>query len=339
MIKFAKYSALIILVITACKKEIPFELEGTNQKIVVNAILSPDSSITVLLSNSISVVMPNDELLPINNAIVELSIPSNQQTLTIPQISEGIYSLKGLKPTNNTQYNLKVSYNNQTIYSTTSVPFNNEVISIKPQVEYKYDYFNKKKYPNQHFYYTITDNVATEDYYSISVFCYQMQYFTGSEINDKGYPVIIDSANLYVPNFIDVTSPAAEFAKGSWYSEKNGDSESMSLNGYEIYFSDNLFNGKSHTLNILNNFSPVNVYSREINDYNKLVVYYLILKKHNKEHYQYQKSLSLSTNSDNFLAEKVQIYTNIQNGFGIFSAYTPKIDSVLVNLQLFASEK
>ena len=90
-----------------------------------------------------------------------------------------------------------------------------------------------------------------------------------------------------------------------------------------ILFTDHLFNGESHEMTF-----DIYIYTYSYLSSKK---FYAILRTHSKDSYLYEKSSSLyMSSSDDFFSEPVQVYNNIENGYGIFGGYVTSKDSVVV---------
>jgi hypothetical protein len=122
----------------------------------------------------------------------------------------------------------------------------------------------------------------------------------------------IDEKNYYMVTFITIIN---EFSLplDFRYTQPSISSESYVSSDYAV-FSDDFFNGQNKTLsydieyyNFTYEFTPLTVYINSISK--DMYTYYLQLQK-------YQNA------QNSFLSEPVMVYTNINNGLGIFGGYS-----------------
>ncbi|MCD6555944.1 MAG: DUF4249 family protein, partial [Bacteroidales bacterium] len=99
-------------------------------------------------------------------------------------------------------------------------------------------------------------------------------------------------------------------------------------------FSDELFNGNAYTLKFIADFYNYksDEYVKEINDEQYPVIIVLKLLKVTEAVYNYIFSFNLNeqTRFDPF-AQPVQVYSNVENGLGLFSGYTMTTDTIVLN--------
>jgi uncharacterized protein DUF4249 len=97
-----------------------------------------------------------------------------------------------------------------------------------------------------------------------------------------------------------------------------------------IMFTDNLISGKTYELNIrLEDYSSFD-YGYNIQSSDTSTVYFNLYSV-SESYYQYFKSFSMHRNArDNPFAEPVQVYSNIENGLGVFAGFSSDTDSIQV---------
>lgn len=92
---------------------------------------------------------------------------------------------------------------------------------------------------------------------------------------------------------------------------------------YEVIFSDITFDGELHTITIL-------VYAIDTT-FTTDPKYLISLKHVSEEYYQYYTtSRAQDVNGDNPFSTPVVVFSNIENGFGIFAGFTEKISTILL---------
>ena len=108
MSKYIKYTLIIsVFIFVSCEKVIKFDAEVKEPKLVLNALMQADSSLTVHISHSLSVI-DIGEIQNVQNASVILYDNNENAIETLNYISDGYY--KGnyiIQP--NTEYIIKAS--------------------------------------------------------------------------------------------------------------------------------------------------------------------------------------------------------------------------------------
>jgi Domain of unknown function (DUF4249) len=292
---------------TSCYKTAIFDVQTTKQ-LSVNCILTNDSPPKVEVTTTLN---PNDSLrfIPIKDANV--SISDGQQVIVLDSfINPGIFSDLGYYTTKKSsnfplflekRYTLAVSANNLTeIKSQTILPDTLNItnielsnIIIKPQEIYG----NLVIYPfNANLKIKIQDKFSEKNYYLIRalyVSDYFLDYKTGKEIVidtliSKKTPTILQNINGII---------------------------NTNLIGTGLVFTDQDFNGQNKELDVL-----LNSYLELKTQIPSTITIELLTINEDCYKYilTYPKQVGLS--QDPF-SEPVNIYSNIENGLGIFGGY------------------
>lgn len=281
----------LLLLVTSCTKEIPFSPTVEISRMVLNALLIPDSAFQVQLSSTKPITGTSDRI-PIATAVIKLYI-NGTYIEDLSNSGNGIYR-SSINPSENKNYVLEVSEKNYPVINTdekipspvalTAATF--RYIGNVYNPEYMYD--RKSGEASISF----IDPPKEKNYYEI-VFNYSNdhQYFTPFELyfND---PVILNEGDVeYHPT--------------------------------SFFFSDQLFNGQEYTFttklpyyqkDTVKGF-PVFVSFRSIS-YN-----YYKYRKTWTRHLQNQNS-GLNHFNDIFRGEPIDMYSNVNNGFGIFAGFS-----------------
>lgn len=292
MKKLKYLSWFIPFVFFACETTIEVELPQEPSRLVVNCILNQDSIITASVTRSEMV----DERVTdwaISGATVELfKNGSLLETLDESSLNSGQY-ISTVIPENTANYSIKVSKEgyDQVEGST----YFAEPIEIE-KVEYTK---TKVAYDSLlRFDLTFTDPVNTTDFYTIEV--YERFAYYDSWLGDTVYTY----SRLYLYDTYDVVFET---------NYPNGE--------LGTFFEDELFNGKTYTVGFA-------VYWDQF--FNETDVQYeLVLGRTDEAHYNYNRSFTyyLSSYYDPF-SEPVQVYSNIENGYGVLGSKS--IDSEIV---------
>ncbi len=290
---------LIICLLFSCEKETDIKFENSNF-IVINSFFSPDSIFKVNVSESLSIINSSNVNF-IENASIELYEDGNI-------IRELVYDNNGnyfidYKPLQQKEYKIKVispeGYNCEAI---NIIPQKTEIISIDTLTDItKPDELICKI--------NFEDNQSTLDFYFLEIRTiagsYTFEYPLGN-FDTIYYEESID---------FDYTDNIIEYKIGT------------SMITYGVIFSDELINGEQKEISI-----TINKYA--ISDIpNNAIKFYL--KNISEDFYLYAKSYSMLLDEEiDILAEPIQVYSNISNGFGIFGGYNQFVDSIIYNKEL-----
>ena len=285
------YIVLFLIISVSCEKIIDINIPEKDKKIVINSIISTDSLIKVNVSKSLN-ILDNQNAIFLNDATVKL-YEDNVFIEQLTNITNGNYKSQTFYPQVGKNYKIEVSSNGlKTITAENKIP--NKVTINKIDTITK----NVEGYNTFEFTINFTDPVNEENYYFL-----EAKSFVPLGYDNYGNIIDYDIQNLYI--FSD---------------DKIVDSE-IDYNG-GIIFNDKLINGQTYPLKI--NIDKYNFY----NDTNMVYIY---LNSVSKDFYLYVKSYSMNVNNRNDpFAEPVQVYENINNGYGIFAGYSSYVDSLKI---------
>lgn len=294
------YIILFSLILSSCREIIPIDVTK-DQKLVLNGILQKNK-VEALISKSIGINQTGDDVEYINTAELKLyegrqliaQIPYND-TLNIA----GYYSLSGLDLKYNTDYTLVVkSANYDSVSATTHIPEEPQLgdIVVSSETLTDFDY----SYPTYLFGIEIIDDKNQDNYYGITdSVTYIYHDYIWETNKDTSYLI---KSNLYM----QTQDPANE------------------LDNYKIMFTDELFNGKKYTF-------KVNI-DKSVFNYGDTVTVEFQVYGFSKDYYLLKKTSYLQSNQDELFmllgATPIQIYTNVQGGFGFLGAYSVAKKSV-----------
>lgn len=296
------FTILSILLLFSCEREVDIELPAFEQKLVINSFLEKDSVVKISVAGTGS---PFDETPKwIDDATVILFCGSNCDTLM--RIDTGLY-LSSFIATALQEY--------QIIVNDAGYP----VASAKETVPSAINGFQISN---------LRDSVATDEegsFYSE----FTLSFIDNPNLDDY-YEITVYNSCI---NFMHDT----EFVDVSCFSNEPIISTSTQTDYYSssLLFTDKLFTGNSQTLKI--NFFPVaygtsNGLQGELVDPDyKLIV---VLRSVSKSYYQYKKMLPEHLNAQEYdfwqgIGDPVQMFTNIEGGYGIFGAYSTVRDTLI----------
>jgi hypothetical protein len=278
----------------SCEKIIEFDVETTTPKIVINSIFNTDDNWNVHLSSSLSVI-DTSNLTNIENASVYIFDDQNQIIETLVHDSLGYYH-GILKPIDGLKYKIEASaLNFETVNAIDSIPQKSTITALDTSSFV----FNG----NERISISIGFNqsMSISNYYKIAVKIGREKYST--TLDQNGFNIIDTN---YKEKWINVR-PESSFAE-------------RTSNPKEIIFNDNTFNSNEESVS----FSIKNLIHKHNQDSNyslKFITIYFFGISH--DHYIYYKSLKIfEDNSLNIFAQPIQVFSNINNGFGIFAGAT-----------------
>ncbi len=312
--------------IFSCREPIDISVPDTEKKIVLNGLINPDSTVKVNLSRSISILENDDKIRFLENASVKLyeddifredlqyDVNGYYRGTVYPQIGKTYKITAEYSPLETvdaeteilqvptiSEINAEPDFysDTQTWYDTeTGEPFDTTINTLN-QVKIN---ITLKDPPNQINYYLLTFSAKLAQY---------MQYPPDYEPIFVGYKMTsleYDSNNLNWENYF----------------------RSRDLVGY--VFNDNLFDGENYSINTT--VWPYGYYysGGYTEPDNALDRIYVNLHAITEDFYQYVISYSKYQDIEgNPLAEPVNILSNVHNGFGLFSGYSTKTDSVMID--------
>lgn len=288
---FSYFLIFAVFFFFACEKETELEIPRPKQKLVVNSILRANEAIDVYVGKSNFVLDAN--LIYITDAQVIITNNNNQDT--IPFAGNGFYSTETVICKENNTYSIEIITKEfEKAIATTHVPatakFSNYSLNHDAGI-------GREGFRNKVLTVSIPDNSETRNYYMLMLEWHSLD-----------------------------TIPVQGFVHNNeWYSYSpiiiaEGDED-------EYVFSDILFNGKLAEIPM--NFHLVDY---EIHyDLRYCMKCYLITIS--EDYYKYHKSyMLLQESEDNIwqMNSPPQLYSNIDNAFGIFSALNIS-DSIIIN--------
>jgi len=326
-------TALFLMV--SCEKDIEFSGKITEPLLVVNSLATPDTILTVKVTESKFFLSNGYTYEPVTDATVKLFVNGvlNQEMV---HLANGIYE-SDYMPVSGERLHLEVSAPGfETVESEVLVPEKTSIISIDTTISltdsypmlngnyygsasnttYLYDtvgyYYNNE--------YNITLNFKDP---SEEVNYYRLAVMAKKTFDDT---TIVESYSFF--EFTDIVSGNSAANESSIF-----DFQSTS-NTYNV-FSDELFDGDEYPLKFKVSQSVINYkpgfegqgyYERNPEKVELLID----LQSISKSYYLYLKTVSSYSGDGNFFSEPVQIHSNIDGGIGILGSYTRNIKSIVL---------
>jgi hypothetical protein len=307
MIKIAISGILIMLVISACEKIEKIEnFPKTPSKIAVNCLMVPDSGITVTIYKSLSILdnAPNKAL---EKAKLEIFKDGNlMSTLAGANLSTNYY-FPDLKPEPGHSYKLVASMNGyETVSAIADIPVAAEIKKLSTSV---YDTSSFSWNGSERYYYSkgkllleVKDKEGTSNYYKLSM--YKLEYYYSiNELGDTIETFTYKNPLQYINN--EATHPLIEFSEE-----------------FSYYFSDQFVDGKNFSIEL-----PIN-YTGNTPGTNIIVEFSTL----SRDYYLFRQSLKkFNESQNNPFSEPIKVYSNIENGYGIFAGGTTTTREIRYN--------
>jgi hypothetical protein len=290
--------SICLLIFASCETIIDLDIPQKPPSIVVNTFFNPDSIWSVELSKS-QHILDNAALSVITDASVKIF---NGSTLVeqLEHTSGGKYvSVSGKFPKANISYRIEVSSSGMnSVDATDIIPAPTEIFSADTgRVSFEgQNYFEVKV--------GFKDNTSEKNYYNLQVWGIVSQYVY------DGFGVIIDT--IYYEQPVYFTSNDILFEGEKWFD----------LNGAS--FSDNLIQSGTYKASLLIDeyqiFGQKDPGGQKTGGYDLLII---ALKSVSESFYKYNRSYKKFQEAQgNPFAQPVQVYNNINSGYGIFAGYS-----------------
>jgi len=288
------------LIWVSCEKEVDIPIEYTDPKLVVNGLFNTDSLWEVEISIS-QYIYDNSSIPLIDDAQVTITASTGNSFALINQ-GNGLYTSQVEKPQTGEVYTIDVSHSNYVnVRASNQLPTEIAIQNIdwQQQLVVSGELYRKINI-------TFQDG-PEDDYYMIRLAAtfWELEYdpLTGQK----------DSVLVRFPLYFFSQSPSVENGSGN-------DPQPS------ITFKDDLFNGSQYTIDLL---VEEYLFTEEKES---LEAIQISTSKISEEFYWYETSYQayLSSRDNKFFTQPVQVYTNIENGLGIFAGYNTKIDSIQI---------
>jgi hypothetical protein len=297
------------IILMACEKTISIKIPDEGRKLTINSFFAEDSNMVVKLTKSRYILDGKWEFDPVENADISLF----ENDVLLEKLSEnnaGTY-LSNIIIKANKHYKIEVRSNGFPDSKAEShVPERTDIITLTAE-ETTDEYGG----PIVSFNLTFKDDPETENYYFVQGHKYYSDTYYDHDTGEKITNINKEILYLYSDDL-------------NTYQDDWGLGEG-------VLMSDEFINGKEYKLNC-KSYASYYYYDESQGDQiepdkNDTTTYYIEFHSVSKEFYQYYKSLSKHKEAtDEFFTEPVQVYNNIENGFGIFAGMSTDLDSVVI---------
>jgi hypothetical protein len=348
------YTIILLFLVVSCTKDLELSYEKSDQTMVVNCLFSEDETLKVTLTRIKSYSDKSDSY--VDDARVSI-VPENQDTIHLTYNQNGIY-LSEEKPVSGIQYQLVINNGNAgKITAKSSIPVKPIISEIKPStqntiyfsnanlsdyqvmplsfritgndqsnfVRFELSTFNTKW---GYLRYMVTKETITElrkmkfpeDYLS------ELEKLVGVSMNSYQYWGILRKiADKYEPPYnVDITPNLKEIKVTTRYDDSF-------QSGYLFSNSIGFNNVSKDVFNVLGEYRGLKEVSLFVSyipvmnkndrtDYKE--EYWLEVVGMSEDYYKYQKTyIKQVENKNNPFASVIEVFTNIENGVGIFAGY------------------
>jgi len=285
--------ALVLLNLTSCIKILNDDLASKPTKLVLNAAISPDSALTVNLSRTFNVFEDesNKNLPFVDDAQIGV-FENGNHLFDLQNLGYGYYIKDDFYPAVGETYSIEASFESyKKIQSSTMIPAKVPIVSFD------------------------TLSIEVEDEYTGK----ETHYIGKLNYSDPG-----GTGNQY------------QLSCRVWYKDENGneiwydqaiwvaESETMLFdNSYgSLLWSDKYTDGKDVEIRFV--FYNTYKYNKSLPAETEFIRFTFFFQSINHDYYTYLKSLNMyyeSGGSEDPFSEPVVIFSNIENGYGIFGSY------------------
>jgi hypothetical protein len=298
----------LLAVLAACEKNVTIDIPQRAPRLVLDGQLGKGQPFQISVGKSRGILQPlNYNLSLEDNYVVKDARPivfENNTPIDTLVFSPSDYRYKTIRNKivrDGFTYTLKVTAPNfEQAEATTIVPSQSQIASVTRVA-------NARKNADGNFMDQITIKLNDPS----EVNHYQISFFAAANFGGTGYPITcLSSTDKDLESIGDNTDPTAT---------------DNCFDGSQLLMKDVNFNGGTKVLTVYIESSQLMNNSSGGMIHRPFVKVYRITA----DHFKYIKSLNTFENTaGNPFAEPVNVYSNISNGYGLFSAYTMAVDTL-----------
>lgn len=299
---------VVFSLLIGCTKEISVDIPQSREVTVVNSVFLPDSTFIVSLTKTQG-IFDNSQVEPISNAEVQLY---QNGTIADTLIFENGLFVSDIRATVAKDYRLRVAISGlEDIEAMDRIPLLPELIgtSFRDSV-----YAGSEGDVWSQASITISDRPNEANYYELII----KQNYRDSKTIDVANSIFGTASVPVIYDFETNDLVLVNEGQLGFFSFTNP------------VFSDKLFDGQTYTMKV--NYGPKILFSESDGDFNNYD-FVVVLRSISENYYNHRKSLTAhleNQESDIWdgTGEPVQMFTNIENGYGIFAGYSQVTDTI-----------
>ena len=316
LMPFIIFLLIITIIIFACEKVVEIDIPESEKKIVVNGMFKADSNILIHVSKSMNILdtVRWYKLPVINDA--DLSITSNNELININYQDKGYYLSDDLAIQGNL-YNVFIEAPPLIqVRAEIEVPERIDIISIDTSSFYGKTYTVDSGLVDILFYEArlkFKDPAEIENFYIIG--CKAFYDHIDIDLDIFNLESFLDNPDLFLLYGDTVQSLVNKFV---FSGEQIVVEDVWAEEG--ILLNDNIINGKEAEISVI--FEPDKIAISQLE-------YYFSLISITEDYYNYIISRERAYNSNGPFSHPVQVFSNIENGYGIIAGCAESVDSVI----------
>ena len=295
---------LLLLALSACEQVIEPDLPEHTPRLVLQAFFTPDSTWVAFVGRSVGILEPMPER---EMAVADATVELLKEGRVIDRLEffqrDRVYVWEKGTLQAGESYALRVAAPGfAAIEATDAIPTSvpTEIVSyltrpsVRPESWIKGDMSIKLE---------IQDPPGETNYYQIRMFAFFRDEFR--TLDDE----VVDLVSIRNEGSFSTQDPSI-IADNTADEPFDG-----SFSGSAPFFKDTLFDGQTHAIELSSNYNAP--------ERTRLYVHVLHLSE---TYYEYLKSAKLhESTQDNPFAEPMSVYSNVENGYGIFAGYSSQI--------------
>ncbi len=301
--------AIFALMLGSCETIVDVDIPNEPPRLVANAFLQADSAVVVELTQSQS-ILTNADLKSVAGATVTLRGEAQPVATLEESTTPGVY-FSTFTPAVGSTYTLRVSKDGfepveATTFIAPPVPIRSIAVDtsvfINRYLNFEDSLITDRNVVVDEIRLIFDDPANEQNYYEVSVYRFVVQI--QPRYDDENNFIDNDTVRYFSPIYLRSDDPAIA---GGESDPLEGSSDFF---GTDLLFNDDFFNGKQYSLR----FRPEQ-YGFYDDSEPQL---YVILRTIDEAQYRYLRSVDLQyENEGNPFAEPVQVYSNVENGYGI----------------------
>jgi len=293
----------LLILLAACQQEVEVDLPDPAPRLVINSLFTPDSLFTVRVYSSRPVLDTQNYAVPENAAVTLYEEEGEVETLPYDPARRWFRS-PSFKPAAGKSYRVRVTapgFPEVTARSNVPrpVPIRDFIFKDTAGVIGEGFYHGSATF-------TFDDPAGQADYYAVQAIYNQNSFNFNFATKERDTIPGLNALYLFS------NQPTIEFAERG---------------GQLALVNDRVFDGKPHSFTL--DFTPLDRYGLGPHEPRRIV---WTFKSVSQAYYEYFRKLDGHLNNQNFnlfSGEPVMMYTNVENGYGVFAGYSQDTVSVV----------